>query len=141
MYQFLQKHYLTFRDFFFTQEMLKFGESNARSGYKFGLYTLVFFPSLYGPLITILIATQFGFRHEFHSEGEEAKWVLLLSGILIAITYLIHRGVYSFLVPPNEPLVRLEEPLRKKYLKLYFLYALGPLLLFFLLIFVFYFPF
>ncbi|SHO63260.1 hypothetical protein [Algoriphagus zhangzhouensis] len=139
MFYFFQKHYLNFRNFFYTQELKKYGVEYARSGDNFGLFTLVFFPCLYGLIISALIAVEFGFRYQFESENKEVIWTLILSGITIIFTYFIHRRLNFILVPKEEPKVQLEETQRKKYLRTYMAFGFGPLLFIFFLIFCFYF--
>jgi|GEM_PF-5370439 len=139
MFDFFQKHYLNFRNFFYTQELKRYGEDYARSSDNFALFTSVFFPSMYGMIITALFAVELGFRYQFESEYKEVIWTLILAGILIFICYLIHRRIFSLFVPPNEPLVSLEETLRKKYFKIYLWFGFGPLLLIFFLIYLFHF--
>lgn len=139
MFDFIQKHYLNFRNFFYTQELKKYGEEYARSGDNFGLFTLMFFPCLYGLIISALIAVEFGFRYQFESENKEVIGTLILSGIIIIITYFIHRRLIFILIPKEEPKVQLEEIQRKKFLWIYLAYSLGPLLFIFFLIFCFYF--
>lgn len=141
MHSFLQRYYLAFRNFFYTVEHKKYGEKIAHSSYRYGLFSLIFLSWISGMGILVLILTEFGFRYKFQSENDEALWTLILAFASLITLNLISRMIYKWLVPIGEPLILLEEPVRKKYLKMYLWIVLGPLVLFFLLIFCFHFPF